>query len=350
MAYWSEISNVSELEIASLYSILSYTAASEYITTGAVVDLDGYYEYLMSLSGIYTEGTGIEFPEFEVSGTTGLNAVCYIIGPTAIVEASVGNIINIEASEFIVLATGYVTPADLIAEITASKAVVEVTALNGAVITGAITWPKAVVSATSFFVISATGEITWPMATVSGYAYLISVYPAYRMNTNNFAVSQYSGFNFNSMCDFNGKILCAGESGIVEHAGGADNDDNISAYFQLPSYDYQTHKQKSFRKIYLEGTTEGGLTVAPIVDNIAVTGNAIGLMGISSEKQHMFALNHEDNGTLLGLKISNKNGSDFTINSIYGTIITSNVRSSGFTAVGRSKITASDFSVSASAS
>jgi hypothetical protein len=171
-----------------------------------------------------------------------------------------------------------------------------------------------------------------------------------RVNTKTFAVSQYSNFNFNSMCFFNGVLLGANASGLFELEG--DNDDGtvIDAYFQLPSYDYETPKQKNFRKIYLEGEAEGNLTVTPVVDDVAGITQIVEAIGTDAERQYVLPASKEDRGSQLGLIVSNKDGSDFTVNAVYGTVTLSSTLPTGYSGLCRGKIVLPELEVVGSGS
>jgi len=309
--------------------------------------LNSYEEYITSLTGVFTEYEGIVFPEFTVLGQVGENATGDIDFSLASVEGYTGLFGGIEFPVFEVVATGYSDPV-ISGEITYSLGTVSATALVGATGDGVIQFPLAVIAGTSLFVPSSDGDVDFPSFKIEGHAYFTSAELGIRLNTVNFAASQYSGFAFNSMCVFNGEVICADSSGIVRHVGDTDKSTEIVAYFQTPSTDLQTHRQKSFRKVYLEGSSSGNLSVAAVVGGVEGVFATVEALGVVGDNQYVFPLAHTDRGANIGILVKNKNGEDFTVSSIYATIVVGNTLPSGNTIIGRCKITSPSFTVAAS--
>jgi hypothetical protein len=149
------------------------------------------------------------------------------------------------------------------------------------------------------------------------------------------------------MCVFNGQILGANADGIFIHSGNKDNEENIEAYFELPSFNYESARQKSFRRVYLDGLTEGNLVVTAIIDGVNGESFEIEALGRLAETQYVFPMSREDRGVNLALRIANKEGADFSINSISATLVFSNTLPQGYSAIGRVKITAPEYEVTA---
>lgn len=194
------------------------------------------------------------------------------------------------------------------------------------------------------------GAVVFPTHEIDGYVTIPSSHLGVRLNTVNFAPSQYSNFLFNSGCVFNGKILFAGTSGIFTHDGDSDSAVDIYAYFRLPSFDLQTQKQKSFRKVFLEGLSTGNISVAPVIDGVIGTAATVDSLGTAAETQYTIPMNHADRGTLLSLQVANIGGADFTINSIDATVVVANTLSHGYSILGRAKFEYPSAVVAASAS
>ena len=169
------------------------------------------------------------------------------------------------------------------------------------------------------------------------------------LNTENFAPSQYSNFNFNSMCVFNDKVLCAGESGIFEHSGTSDNSTVITSYFQLPSSNFDTSQQKKFRKLYLSGYISGEMAVTVITDEDTASVVYTGSM-TADNVTYEVPLNYTDNGEFVGVKIANVNGADFSIDSIQAAMVVTIIPGKTSKRVGRCKFNFTTVGVSASGS
>ena len=93
--------------------------------------------------------------------------------------------------------------------------------------------------------------------------------------------------------------------------------------------------------------TEGNLIVTAIRDVVDGESIAIEALGRLAETQYVFPMSREDRGVNLALRIANKDGADFSINSISATLVFSNTLPQGYSAIGRIKITAPEYEVTA---
>lgn len=132
------------------------------------------------------------------------------------------------------------------------------------------------------------------------------------LNTINSAPSQYAGWNMNSMCSFNGKILCANANGIFEHSGTTDNASNISAYFRLASMNFGIPRQKRGRKLYIGGYVSGELMITVVTDEDDETVYYTGKVSADNVVIDV-PLNFEDKGEFIGIQLANVDGADFSI-------------------------------------
>jgi len=169
------------------------------------------------------------------------------------------------------------------------------------------------------------------------------------LNTKINALSQYSEFDFNSTCLFNGKVLGASSSGIFEHSGDTDNGVDISSFFKYPSISFDIPKQKRVRRIYVNGYIGGDIEVTVITDKDAKTKYTVA-KSVIDDVAVVIDTNYYDKGDTIGLLIGNKDGADFSISSIYMLITTTNLYPVSGLAAGRAKIVLKLIEVSASAS
>jgi hypothetical protein len=83
-----------------------------------------------------------------------------------------------------------------------------------------------------------------------------------RVNLDNGAATQYSGYGFNSMCVFNGVIIAAGDDGLFRACcGDSDNGTAIDAYFVTSLTNLGSTNKKRVSKVYLGFECDGDMTV-----------------------------------------------------------------------------------------
>lgn len=76
-------------------------------------------------------------------------------------------------------------------------------------------------------------------------------YLGWVLNPENFAVSNYTNYNFNSMCNFNGMVLMANTNGLYQMEGNMDEASYITARVQTPAMQLGTSNKKQVPEIYL---------------------------------------------------------------------------------------------------
>lgn len=77
------------------------------------------------------------------------------------------------------------------------------------------------------------------------------IFECYVLSTPKFLPSVYSGFNFNSYCEYQGRAFGANATGIFELTGDTDNGTTIHTGVTLHETDFGTRNEKRFRKAYL---------------------------------------------------------------------------------------------------
>ena len=169
------------------------------------------------------------------------------------------------------------------------------------------------------------------------------------INTRILAVSQYAGLDFNSACVFNGVTLFAGDSGIFTQDGSTDNGTAIAAYFHLPSGSKDTSIGKRFRKLVVSGYFGGVLTVTMLTEEDDCA--SVSTKSYDTDNRTIeVPLNYTDHGTLVGFKIANNSGSDFSFELITAVIQYLVLKSKTTLTIGRFKNDTPDITVSASGS
>lgn len=366
---WLLFTDIDQVPLAYYDDYEVYTSSIEYFSCGQYVTTPTLLDYINSIVGLYTED--LEYPEYTVEATMDTHATGEVEYPEYEVDGYTGATTysdepydELNYPDYTVEATGYGNsighdiafdyPDYTVTGTMSSETFIYAEEDN-------IDYPDYEVTGTMYVVASMNVSLTYPIHVINLHCLeVVSSVPtewdgtephtAIRLNTINFAASRYSNFRFNSMCSFMGEILGASSNGIVRHTGDSDNGVDIDAYFQLPSADFSTHKAKSYRKVYLEGYLEGELTVTTVVDDVYGSQLNIASLGTESEVQHVFERQKDDRGNLIGLRVANNDGKDFTINSIYATLIASSTLPNGYTGLGRIKFEYPDYEVSASAS
>lgn len=171
------------------------------------------------------------------------------------------------------------------------------------------------------------------------------------LNLENLAGAQLSGYNFNSLCSFNGKIVAADASGIYEIGSTSDNGTAIDSYFEIPQTDLGMAVYKRIRQIEIDGYTSGSFTMTVVNDETEGTIYTVNGVGSYGNRTFRIGMNSNDYGRLIGFKFRNSAGSDFSIRSIFGVVLptkTQFVNQTG--ALGRGKFSAPMCTGSASGS
>lgn len=139
-------------------------------------------------------------------------------------------------------------------------------------------------------------------------------------NTNKgMALSQYSGFNFNSFGKFGDVYLGFNEDGIYE-LGADDTDDdgdNIDASFEIATSDLGTSKQKRIRSVLIGYETSGGLKLKLKNDGKNERQYIISqIIGGQLQEGHKIGIGRDGKGRYWTFTVENVNGADFSIDSI----------------------------------
>ena len=135
-----------------------------------------------------------------------------------------------------------------------------------------------------------------------------------RVNLSLNAASQYTNFNYNSMCRFNGVILGAGDAGVFKACcGTSDNGTNIAAYFTTLLTNFGSLDLKRAWYVYLGG--QGGGATLTVTKDEATTEN-YQIAALSAQGAKRIPVGKKTAWTYCALKISNLAGADFSIDTI----------------------------------
>jgi hypothetical protein len=129
------------------------------------------------------------------------------------------------------------------------------------------------------------------------------------------AATQYTNFNFNSACTFQGVPLAANDKGIFQlEKGGSDNGKPIPAWFKLVTSELGVENYKRVRRMYVGYEANGDLILTVIADE-KIRG-AYPLLPVDddqTEQGNSVPGSRDVYGRYLAFKIENVNGADFSV-------------------------------------
>lgn len=142
---------------------------------------------------------------------------------------------------------------------------------------------------------------------------------AIAMNLKRLALTQYTNFNFNSMCVFNGVALGANEDGIYSLFD-ADDDDgtDIDAFFELLTTDFGIPDSKKIRFTYVSLETSGDLVIRYQVDEGTERSFLVPAKKTGQLQHRTYRVDGRSDlrGVYWRTKIENTDGCDFSVDSI----------------------------------
>lgn len=172
---------------------------------------------------------------------------------------------------------------------------------------------------------------------------------ALRINTKLAALSQYSNFNFTSVCYYNGVLLGANNGGIFSVNQDTDLGDNINSFFEIFGADFNSNYRKFIRSSTISGVFDK-ISVSVVADSVECTSHDSLYDATVEQKSVSIDMNKDDRGKYIGIKISNIDGSDFSIDGV--SLVAGLVQkySPSEAIVGRSKLAFSGATISAGGS
>lgn len=133
----------------------------------------------------------------------------------------------------------------------------------------------------------------------------------------NYAIAQWTNYNFNSFCEFNGVALGSNEDGIYALTGDQDGTTNIDAFFELGPTNMGEDKQLKLRRLITSGEFGGDLLLTVYKGE----GGAVeyDLTPVNKDMTQTTAettlqLHHQDR--FWSFRVENVDGCDFSIDMI----------------------------------
>jgi hypothetical protein len=150
---------------------------------------------------------------------------------------------------------------------------------------------------------------------------------ALAMNLEVYAASQYTNYPFNSLCEFNGVLLGAGESGIFElEKGDRDELAPINALVEFPKTDFGIPLVKHARRIVINGRSYGNLLLTLSADDGLEFTKHINVRSIGKHSTMFEYLRSDCRGVYLLFRLENIDGAYFSIDQIDLDLITASLR------------------------
>ena len=136
------------------------------------------------------------------------------------------------------------------------------------------------------------------------------------MNVLNSAVSQFTNYNFNSMCKFGDSYLGANENGLfLLNSGDKDNTTNIASRFRTMTNDFGYSHQKRIRSLYVNGEFAGNMLL--IVRNDGGNEREYTIeMSDLLQKGYKKSIGRDGKGRHFDFEFQNVDGADFSIDLI----------------------------------
>lgn len=136
------------------------------------------------------------------------------------------------------------------------------------------------------------------------------------MNSKNFALTEYSNFNFNSFAKLNGKHIASNGSGIYELEGSDDAGTDISASVKPRVSDFGTSLLKRLSGAYFSIKNIGTMTAKAVDENGDEGGTRAFTSSTDKYKTRRVKFAKGERSRFWTTEINNVSGSDFEISTI----------------------------------
>jgi len=138
------------------------------------------------------------------------------------------------------------------------------------------------------------------------------------------ATTQFTNYDFNSFCNFNGMSLAAGDEGLFELGGNLDNGQRIDAYFEPIVSSWGTLNAKHIRYFYVGYECDGELELSLLNQGTKFATYNIPCPIPNTQLKTRITISKDPAQVYWAFGIGNINGSDFSIDEINALFITRN--------------------------
>lgn len=145
------------------------------------------------------------------------------------------------------------------------------------------------------------------------------------LSTERIAPSQYTNYNFNSMCSFRGRYLGANENGVfVLGEADVDGSSKINSKFKVALTDFGTSNRKRIRSMLVGFETDGRLKLSVSTDEGAVRTAELASKYEASNRQQgvKVPIGRDGIGRYWSFQVENIDGADFSVDEISAILIT----------------------------
>lgn len=137
------------------------------------------------------------------------------------------------------------------------------------------------------------------------------------LNIEIFAPTQYLNYPFNSMCEFNGVVLGASDTGIYHlETGGLDDNVPIDALVEFPRTDLGVRHLKHPRRVVINGRSAGNLLLTTSADDGPEITQSVRARNPGRYSVMFEYFNREQRGMYFDFRLENVGGAYFSIDSI----------------------------------
>lgn len=183
--------------------------------------------------------------------------------------------------------------------------------------TAALVLPLLTLSAAGYIAGTATALLVLPslLLSASGAPALSATYRTWVVNLKTRAVTEYTGFTFNSYANFDGRVLAASGSGVFELSSAtADNTTDIDGVLRTGKHAYETSYLKRVPRVYLSySAPSGDLEVRTITSEDGRRRYLLRHNGITEVQQRRVPVGKGPKSKYWQFELANRSGSDFEL-------------------------------------
>lgn len=163
-----------------------------------------------------------------------------------------------------------------------------------------------------------TATLTLPALVATGRASQAAgaSYSAYALNSENRALTTYSGMPIRGLAKFNGVYLAAGPGGLFVLSGDTDAGAIINASVRLAATDFGDPHLKRVEQMYVQYRTTGDLTLKVILNEHEQYDYTLPAAGHTSLAPQRVKIGKGAKATYWQFDISNRDGADFDFDRI----------------------------------